>query len=83
MMDFMGIWMLLGLLVVVLGVGLAIYLGVRAGLGPGRGPDGRRFDHDGARAELDRRLAAGDIDVDEYHERASALRSVGYAGRRR
>ena len=81
-MEFMGVWMLLGLVLVALVLGLAIYLGVRAGLGPG-GADDRRVDRGDAHAELDRRLAAGEIDLDEYHERASALRSTGTPVRRR
>lgn len=82
MMDFMGVWALLGLLLVALLLGLAIYLGVRAGLGPGRAND-RRVDPGDARAELDRRLAAGEIDLDDYHERASALRSLEETAPRR
>ena len=51
----------------------AIYLGVRTGL--------RDRPRDDARALLDRRLAAGEIDADEYHERMSALRSLQRLGR--
>jgi uncharacterized membrane protein len=36
-----------------------------------------------ARTVLDRRLAAGEIDVDEYYERESALRSTDSATARR
>ena len=63
-MDFMGVWMLLGLVIV---IGLAVYVAGRAGLGS----SGR--DADRARSELDRRLAAGDIDADEHRRRADAL----------
>jgi uncharacterized membrane protein len=76
MMEWMGIFMLLGLLVLGAILAGAIYLGVRYGLGAGRREDD-------ARATLDRRFAAGEIDADEYHERASALRSLEPAGRRR
>lgn len=75
MMEWMGIFMLLGLLVVGAVLAGAIFLGVRYGLGTGR------KDED-ARATLDRRFAAGEIDADEYHERASVLRSLEPAGRR-
>ena len=75
MMEWMGVFMLLGLLVVGAVLAGAIFLGVRYGLGA------QRKDED-ARATLDRRFAAGEIDSDEYHERASALRSLEPAGRR-
>lgn len=81
MMDFMGVWMLLGLVLVALLLGGAIYLGVRAGVGPRR--EDRRVGRDDARSELDRRLASGEIDLDDYHERASALRSLERPARRR
>ena len=63
----MGVWMLLGLLIAAVVIGLAVYLAVRAGLGS------PRRDTDGARSELDRRFAAGEIDVDEHQRRAEAL----------
>lgn len=66
-MEFMGLWMLVGLLVVALVIGLAVYLAVRAGLGP------QRRDTSGARAELDRRYAAGEIDATEHRRRDEAL----------
>jgi uncharacterized membrane protein len=57
----------------------AIYLGARA-LGSG----GHANKLNSARALLDRRLAEGAIDVDEYYERESALRdSEATEGRRR
>jgi uncharacterized membrane protein len=46
----------------------AVYVGFRA-LGP------RRPAADSARAVLDRRLATGEIDTEEYYERESVLRS--------
>ncbi len=49
--------------------GAIVALGVRV-LAGGRGGDGV----EGARSLLHRRLAAGEIDVEEYYERESALR---------
>lgn len=69
MMEAMGLLMLVGLLFVAAVLAGAIYLGVRAGLA-GRRPA------DDPQAALDPRFANGDIDADEYHERASALRSL-------
>ena len=43
-------------------------------------PGGSRVD---ARGVLDRRLAAGEIEVEEYYERESALRSGNLPARRR
>ena len=63
----MGVWMLLGLLIVAIVIGLAVYLAARAGMGSSR------RNADGARGELDRRFAAGDIDADEHRRRAEAL----------
>jgi hypothetical protein len=48
----------------------AVYVGARA-LG-----SGGRSRVDSARALLDRRLAEGAIDIEEYYERDSALRST-------
>ena len=64
----MGIWVLMLLLILLAGVAAAVYVGVRAA--------GRRRPQDPSAVDvLDRRLAAGEIDADEYHERLSALRS--------
>jgi uncharacterized membrane protein len=57
-------------LVLPLVLGGAAWLGLRT-----RGRRGREGGG-AARALLDRRLAAGEIDVEEYYERESALRSV-------
>ncbi len=57
----------------VLLVGLA-WLGGRAFRGPRPGPLAE------GRALLDRRLATGEIDVDEYYEREAALRSSAPTG---
>ena len=67
MMDLMGLWMLLGLLIVALVIGLAVFVAIRAGQGPSRRTS------DGAHAELDRRFAAGDIDAAEHRRRVEAL----------
>lgn len=77
MMESMGIFMLLGLLIVAAALAGAVFLGVRFGLG------GTRRRGEDAHAILERRLAAGEISSDEYHERASALRSGQPSGRRR
>jgi uncharacterized membrane protein len=50
----------------------AVYVGFRA-LGPRRQPE------NSARAVLDRRLATGEIDTEEYYERESVLRSADRA----
>lgn len=71
MMDFMGVPMVLGFVILVLliaAVAAAAYLGLRA-LGRGGGDDS-------ARGLLDRRLASGEIDAEEYYEREAALRSA-------
>jgi uncharacterized membrane protein len=65
----------LGLPLVLLSVGV---IGVRAL----RGSRWSSPTH-AARSVLDRRLAAGEIDVDEYYERESALRSTDSALTRR
>jgi uncharacterized membrane protein len=67
-MGGMMLWMALGTLVLLVLLAGAIYVGVRAGLG--------NRSRDDAKALLDRRFAAGEIDADEYHERVSALRSL-------
>jgi uncharacterized membrane protein len=48
-----------------------------------RGTRGDRPDAPSARALLERRLAAGEIDVEEYYERESALRSAQVPAKRR
>lgn len=64
------IWMvgcgLAGLVLVFALIAAGVYLGSR--LSPLGG------DRDSGRALLDRRLAAGEIDVDEYYEREAVLR---------
>ena len=64
----MGLWMLLGLLVLLVALGAAAYLGGRAiGL--------IKPQRESARELLDRRLAAGELSSEEYFERESVLRS--------
>ncbi len=72
-------WMILamgaGVLVLVLALGAVAYAFVRAARSPGPGP----LDDagPGSPAELlDRRLAAGEIDAEEYYEREAALRNA-------
>lgn len=69
-MGCMGLLPVLGLVVILAAVAAAVILAIRhaAPRSAGRA--------DEPEAILDRRLAAGEIDVDEYHELASALRSV-------
>ena len=64
----MGLWMLVGLLVLLAVLGAAAYVGMRAL----RRGEPRR---ESAREVLDRRLAAGELSPEEYFERESALRS--------
>ena len=68
MMGDMALWMLLGLLAVGAVVATAIYLGIRTGVGDA----GRSSD---ALATLRRRLASGEISVEEYREREAAIRN--------
>ncbi len=72
-MGGMMLWMALGTLLLLALLAGAIYLGIHTGL--------RGRPRDDAMTVLDRRFAAGEIDPDEYHERASALRSLQRSGR--
>jgi len=65
----MTIAMLIGSLILIAAVGAAVYFGMRM-TGPRR-PEAT----DSARALLDRRLAAGEIEPEDYYERESALRT--------
>ena len=78
-MGCMGLLPLLGLVAIVAAVAVAVILAVRHAAPRTAAREGE------PEAILDRRLAAGEIDVDEYHELASALRSVrpAAAGTRR
>lgn len=69
-MGGMTVAMLIGSLVLLAAVAAAIYIGVRM-TRPHRELEGA----DSARAVLDRRLAAGEIEPEDYYERESALRS--------
>lgn len=75
-MSWMGPWMMVGLLVLIVLVGSVGFLAVRAARGG-------RMTLDSPRELLERRLAAGELDTDEYYERESALRSSEPDGRRR
>ena len=66
MMDFGGIWLVLVLLVVLVGVAAALATGRGAGTGG-------QHDSERARDILRQRLAAGEIDQEEYRERAELL----------
>ncbi len=67
-MSWMVVCGLAGLVLVLALIAAGVYLGTR--LSP---PGG---DRDSGRALLDRRLAAGEIDVDEYYEREAVLREA-------
>ncbi|MDQ3645131.1 MAG: SHOCT domain-containing protein [Actinomycetota bacterium] len=69
----MGIFGLVGLLLLLALIATGVYLGIRLAR-PG-------LKQDSGRALLDRRLAAGEIDVEDYHERDAVLR--GGESRRR
>jgi uncharacterized membrane protein len=72
MMSWMAVLGLLGVVVLLVLVAAGVYLGIRLAR-PG-------LERSSARALLERRLAAGEIDVDEYYEREGAL--PGRHGRR-
>ncbi len=67
MMGSMGLFMLLGLVLLTALIGATVYIAARAASAPlMKGPD--------ARAVLRERLADGSISAEEYYERDSALR---------
>ncbi len=76
----MGLWMLLGILILLALIAGAVYLGVRAA-GSRSGQLETAGTGDSARAVLDRRFAAGEISSEEYYERDSALRGSAAGGR--
>jgi uncharacterized membrane protein len=68
MMGSMGLMMFLGMVALFTLIAAAVYVGVRFARGTGLS--------DSARATLDHRFASGEISVEDYHERESALRSA-------
>jgi uncharacterized membrane protein len=68
MMSWMGILGLAGLVLLLALVAAGVYLGIRLAR-PG-------LEKSSSRALLDRRLAAGEIDVDEYYEREAVFREA-------
>ena len=72
-MGCMGLLPVLGLVAVLVAVATAVMLAVRHA-GPRTG--GRAAEPE---TILGRRLARGEIDADEYHDLAAALRSAGAA----
>lgn len=70
-MGLMAIAMVIGVLIVVAGIVAAVYVGART-LRSSGAPQGV----EPGRAVLDRRLATGEIDADDYYEREAALRSA-------
>ena len=75
MMNAMGLWGLLLLIVLLAGVAVAVFVGVRAARPP------KLREGDDARTQLERRLVSGEISSEEFYELDSALRS-GSGGRR-
>jgi uncharacterized membrane protein len=66
MMSWMGIFAIVGLLLFLALIAAGVYLGIRL-VRPG-------LEKDSGRALLERRLAAGEIEVDEYYEREAVIR---------
>lgn len=66
--------LLLGALLCMVGLPLLLLAGAYVGLRAWRSPGGQGLGR--ARARLNQRLAAGEIEVEEYYERESALRST-------
>jgi uncharacterized membrane protein len=78
MMGGMGVWGVIGLVLLLAVIATGVYLGVHAARqrdAPDAGED--------ARTLLERRLAAGEIGTEEFYERESALRSSRPTGRGR
>lgn len=67
MMSWMGIFGLLGLALLLGLVAAGVYLGIRLA--------GGELEKNSAHALLERRLAAGEIEVEDYYEREAVLRS--------
>lgn len=74
----MAIAMVVGVLIVVAGIVAALYLGARA-----LRSSGTSGELESGRVLLDRRLAMGEIDSDDYYEREAALRSAQPPSKRR
>jgi len=68
MMSWMGVFGLLGLVLLLALIAAGVYLGIRLAR-PG-------LEKNSGRALLERRLAAGEIEVDEYYEREAVLRET-------
>ncbi|HEV2075269.1 MAG TPA: hypothetical protein VGR10_03440 [Thermoleophilaceae bacterium] len=66
MMSWMGILAIVGILLLLALIAAGVYLGTRLAR--------PTLEQDSGRALLERRLAAGEIDVDEYYEREAVLR---------
>ena len=66
MMSWMGIFAIVALLLLLALIAAGVYLGTRW-VRPGP-------EKDSGRALLERRLAAGEIDVEEFYEREAVLR---------
>lgn len=66
MMSWMGILAIVGLLLLLALIAGGVYLGIRLAR--------PALEEDSGRALLERRLAAGEINVDEYYEREAVLR---------
>lgn len=66
MMSWMGILAIVGVLLLLALIAAAVYLGIRLAR--------PTLETDSGRALLERRLAAGEIEVDDYYEREVVLR---------
>lgn len=75
MMGGMGVMMLVGLLALLLVIAAGVYLALRV--------SGKTRAGESPRELLGRRLAAGEIDAEEYYEREAVLRSAPAPSRRR
>jgi uncharacterized membrane protein len=76
-MGVMVVVMLVGGLLALATIGALVYFGVRAAR------PSRELQQESARALLDRRLATGEIEPEEYYEREAALRDAQPSGPRR
>jgi len=77
-MSLMAIAMVVGTLIVVAGLVAAVYVVARAIRSPAT-----PHEVESGRTLLDRRLATGEIDADDYYEREAALRSAQPVAKRR
>lgn len=75
MLGGMAVLGVVAALVLIAAIGGAVYLALRLAR--------PTTDRESAHEQLERRLASGEIDVDDYHERQAALRTTAGSARRR